>query len=83
MVGRNRAQLLFLVRARFRRASLGGGTLRGNAADTLRGDLGSGTGNVSAPWIRRSAPLPRILCQYSGVLSEGSRGGLAATPECA
>lgn len=40
MVGRNRALLLFLVRARFRRASLGGGTLRGNAADTLRRDLG-------------------------------------------
>ena len=49
MVGRNRAQLLFLVRARFRRASLGGGTLRGNAADTLRGDLwevGRGSGEV-------------------------------------
>eukprot|EP00964_Phaeocystis_antarctica_P098623 scaffold64618_cov54-Phaeocystis_antarctica.AAC.8 len=30
------------------------------------------TGNVSAPWIRGSAPLPRILCQYSGVLPEGS-----------
>ena len=43
-----RALLLILVRARFRRAALGGGALCGNSADALRRDLNIGT--------RRSGP---------------------------